>query len=371
MNRQITTLIALCLLYLFCGTGYAEEYVWRFDQGSDAMHWKALNATPENTAAGFSLVRQDGPFWFVSPQNLNISPDLSYAEFRLKAPETYLRGYLVVKTRDARSWEEEYTLGLPDAYHVYRVNIQKGNRTGSPVDAVAFSFGGVDRVFLDYIKIYKPSLSQLMGVYWGEFWSVPFASSTTVNFVETPLIGDYSFLAPLHVLLLVIAFCMVALQRPVTRQSVVKSLLLSCVAAGALFAVRMDYTWYMQWRADRSSLGQRSFDERISRVDGTGAYDFAQGLKKVIPPGATVRIYAGILEGKAGILEGKVRYYLLPVKVSASAPYIAVFKDPAVSYDPVKKLLSREHEIVARNIQLITAFGKDGFLYKSSEAGHP
>jgi hypothetical protein len=164
---------------------------------------------------------------------------------------------------------------------------------------------------------------------------------------------------------------MVALQRPVTRQSVVKSLLLSCVAAGALFAVRMDYTWYMQWRADRSSLGQRSFDERISRVDGTGAYDFAQGLKKVIPPGATVRIYAGILEGKAGILEGKVRYYLLPVKVSASAPYIAVFKDPAVSYDPVKKLLSREHEIVARNIQLITAFGKDGFLYKSSEAGHP
>src|SRR5512143_184875 len=365
MNRQITTLIAFCLLYLFCGTGRAEEYVWHFDKGADALHWKALNATPENTAAGLSLVRQNDPFWFVSPPNLNISPELSYAEFRLKTPETYLRGYLVVKTRDARSWEEEFTLGLPDTYHVYRINIQEGNRTRSPVDAVAFSFGGVDRVSLDYVKIYRPSLVQLAGLYWGEFWSVPLASSTTVNFVETPRIGNYSFLASLYVLLVIFALGMIVLRRPVTRHSVVTSLLLSCVAAGALFAARMDYTWYMQWRADRSSLGQRSCNERISRVDGTGAYDFAQGLKKVIPPGATVRVYAGLLEGKAGILEGKVRYYLLPVKVSETAPYIAVFKDPAVSYDPVNKLLQRDHEIVARNIELIMALGKDGFLYKS------
>jgi hypothetical protein len=364
MNRQIKTLIALCLLVLSCGTGYAEEYVWHFDKGADALRWKALNASPENNASGFSLVRQDDPFWFVSPPDLNISPALSYAEFRLKTPETYLRGYLIVKTRDTRSWQEEFILGLPDTYHVYRINLRKGNRTGSPVDSVAFAFGGVDRVYLDYVKIYKPSLVQLMGVYWGAFWSVPFASATTVNFVQTPLLGDYSFLAPLYVLLLIFALCMIALRKPVTRHSVMKSLMLSCVAAGALFAVRMDYTWYMQWRADRSSLGQRSFDERISRVDGTGAYDFAQGLKKVIPPGATARIYAGILEGK-------VRYYLLPVKVSESAPYIAVFKDPAVSYDPVKKLLRRDHEIIAQNVRLIMAFGKDGFLYESSEAGHP
>jgi hypothetical protein len=141
-------------------------------------------------------------------------------------------------------------------------------------------------------------------------------------------------------------------------------MLLSCVAAGTLFAVRMDYAWYMQWRADRSSLGQISFDERVSRADGTGAYDFAQGVKKAIPLGATVKIYGGILEGK-------IRYYLLPIKVSENARYIAVFRDPAVFYDPIKKLLSRDHIIVARNIELVTAFGKDGFLYKSLEAGQP
>jgi hypothetical protein len=352
------------MFFLSCATGRAEEYIWRFNRGADALNWKALNATTENTADGLSLVRKDDPYWFVSPPNLNISPELSYVEFRLKVPETYLRGYLVVKTRDARSWKEEFNLGLPDTYHVYRINIQKGNGTGSPIDAVALTFGGVDRVSLDYVKIYKPSPEQFIEVYWGEFWNVPFASSTTVNFIETPLIADYPFLAPLYVLLLIIAFCMVALRRPLTRRSVVKALLLSCVAAGALFAVRMDYAWYMQWRADRSSLGQRSLHERISRADGTGAYDFAEGLKKVVPPGSTIKIYAGILEGK-------VRYYLLPVKVSETAPYIAVFKDPAVSYDPIKKLLSRDHEIVARNIEMVTSFGKDGFLYKSLEVDNP
>ncbi len=364
MNRKVITLIALCLFSLFCGTGRAEEYVWRFDRGSDASTWKALNATSEKTADGFSLVRQGEPFFFVSPQNLNISPQLSYAEFRLKAPETYLRGYLVLKTRDGRSWEEEFTLGLPDTYHVYRINIQKGNRTESPIDTFAFTFGGVDRVSLDYVKIYKPSFNQLVAVYWGEFWSVPFASSTTVNFIETPLIGDHSFVALLYILLLVIAFGIIALRRPLTKQSVVKSLVMSCLAAGVLFAARMDYAWYMQWRADRSSLGNRSFSERVSRADGTGAYDFAQNLKKVLPPGTTIKIYAGILEGK-------VRYYLLPMKVSEAAPYIAVLRDPSVSYDPVNKLLSRDHEIVARNIEMVMAIGKNGFLYKSFEAGHP
>jgi hypothetical protein len=59
------------------------------------------------------------------------------------------------------------------------------------------------------------------------------------------------------------------------------------------------------------------------------------------------------------------------VKASERAPYIAVFKDPAVSYDPVKKLLRRDHEIVARNARLIMAFGKDGFLFESSEAERP
>jgi hypothetical protein len=364
MNRKVITFIALCLFYLFCGTGRAEEYIWRFDRGSDASNWTALNAISEKTGDGFYLVRQSEPFFFISPQNLNISPRLTYAEFRLKAPETYLRGYLVLKTHDGRSWEEEFNLGLPDTYHVYRINIQRGNRTGSPIDTFAFTFGGVDRVSLDYVKIYKPSLEQLGAVYWGEFWSVPFASSTTVNFIETPLIGDYSFMAPLYVLLLIIAICMVVLQRRLTKQSVVKSLVMSCLVAGVLFAVRMDYAWYLQWRADRSSLGHGSFNERVSKADGTGAYDFAESLKKVIPHGSTIKI-------DAGILESKVRYYLLPVKVSETAPYIAVFRDPAVSYDPVKKVLSRNHEIVARNIELVMAFGKDGFLYKSLEADHP
>ena len=358
------TVLMLWLLLAFSRMVAAEEQVWRFEAGSDAMSWKAINASPERDAGGFTLVRREDPFWFVSPPNLNIVPGPLYIEFRLKAPETYLLGYVIVKTRDNRSWREEFTLGLPGAFHVYRIDLSKGNRSASPIDAVAFAFGVVDRISLDYVKIYRPTLPQLMEVYWGEFWNVPFARATTVNFVQTPLIGDYSFLAPLYVLLLLVALWLIALRRPVRAASITNALILACVVGGILFALRMDYTWYMQWRADRASLGPGSVDERISRVEGTGAYDFARGVKKNIPAGGTVRIFAGVLTGK-------VKYYLLPVKVSEGAPFIAVYKDPAISFDPAQKTLKRDDVVVATGAELLTTLGKDGFLYRSSGGGNP
>ena len=364
MTLPKKTLLLLCMLVAFSGRGAAEEYAWQFDANSDATSWKALNASFERDAGGFTLVRQDDPFWFISPPNLNISSEPLYIEFRLKAPETYLLGFVLVKTRDNRSWREEFSLGLPDAFHVYRIDLSKGNRTASPIDSVAFAFGNIGRVSFDYVRIYRPSSVQLLKIFWSDFWDVRFAGATTVNFVSTPLIAEYSFLAPLYVLLLLVVLYTLALRRPVRAASTMKALILACVAAGTLFALRMDYTWYMQWRADRSSLGGGGVDERISRVEGTGAFDFARGVKKIIPAGDTVRIYAGVLGGK-------VKYYLLPIKVSASAPYIAVYKDPAVSFDPALKVLSRENIIVANNAELLMTLGKDGFLYRSSGGSNP
>jgi hypothetical protein len=78
----------------------------------------------------------------------------------------------------------------------------------------------------------------------------------------------------------------------------------------------------------------------------------------------TIRIFAGILEAK-------VKYYLLPVKVSLAAPYIAVYKDPSISFDPVQKALKRDNVVVATDVQLLMTFGKDGFLYRSSAGGRP
>ena len=92
--------------------------------------------------------------------------------------------------------------------------------------------------------------------------------------------------------------------------------------------------------------------------------DFAQGVKQAIPAGGTVRIFAGVLEGK-------VKYYLLPIKVSASAPFIAVYRDPAISFDPAQKTLNKDDVVVATNAELLTTLGKDGFLYRSSGGGNP
>ncbi len=365
--KPLLTSIAavICLLILFGNTGHAkEEQAWHFGDGSSATAWKALNASAFRDSGGLMLVRRSDPFWLVSPPDLGISPELSYIEFRLKAPETYLRGYLIVKTRDNRSWQEEFSLGLPGEFSAYRINIRKGNVTGSPIDSIAFAFGGLDRVVFDSVRIYRPTPAQLLRIYWGELWTVQYADATTVNSVSTPLFGDSSFLKPLYVIALLLALALIALSRPVSGHSVVKYMMLSFVVAGFLFALRMDYTWYIQWRADDSSMGQGSLDERISRVEGTGTYDFALELKKIVPPGAEVRIYAGEFGEK-------LKYYLLPLKVSERAPYIAVYKDPAVSFDPQRRVLVRNNEVLSNSAKLIRAFGKDGFLYQSTGAVRP
>jgi hypothetical protein len=360
MTLPARSLLVLCMFLVSSVSASAEEYLWRFERTSDAMSWTAINALPERDAGGLTLMRQDDPFWLVSPGNLAISPELSYLEFRLKAPATYLLGYVMVKTRDNRSWKEEFQLGLPGAFHVYRIDLRRGNRTGAPIDSIAFAFGKVDRVSLDYVRIHRPTAFELLRIYWEDLWGVEYAGATTVNFISTPLFGGYPFLAPLYLLLLLIALCMIAAQRPFRAAAVRRSLMLSCIIAGTIFTVRMDYSWYMQWRADRASLGRVSVEERISQVDGTGAYDLARSVKQVVPHGERVRLHAGVLEGK-------LRYYLLPLKVSQRAGYHLVFRDPSVSFDPTAGALKRKDEVLAHNVKFIRAFGDEAFLYASSE----
>lgn len=354
------------MLVMCSGTVAAQEYVWRFVDG-DVGGWNVINASPERDAFGYVLVRQNDPFWIVSPQNLNIAAEVSYFEFRIKTTETFLNGYVTVKTRDNRSWNEPFSFGLPNAFHIYRINLQRNNRTGSPIDAVALAFGKVDRVWLDYVRFFKPSPGQRIRMYWEEFWDVPLTNDTTVNFVTTPLLAEYSFLLPLYGLILLITICLLALQKSARATSLSRALILSCVVAGLLFTLRMDYAWYMKWRTDRELCGRKSYDELISCVDGTGSYDFAKSVKQNIPADSTAMIFAGPVEGT----NVKLKYYLLPIMVSRSAPYIAVYKDPSVFYDPVQKTLKRGSVVVATDAQLVMAAGKDGYIYRASTGGQP
>ncbi len=360
VNAWIRIFIVSCPLFLFCASGHAEQYAWNFHDPRTALQWKAVDGSLERRASGSVVVRGNNTFWLVSPSNLNIPQKVSYVEFELKAPVTYVSGYIVVRSLDHRTWQKEFQLGTPGRFHIYRVNIREGNADNASIDSFAFAFGGLHEVELNYVRCYEPSFIDLVRIYWGDFWSASYPKASSVNFIETPPIGKISFPAMVYLSLALFALLMILVRKGTDKGALMRSLVISFIAAGMLFALRMDYAWYTTWRLDRASLSGKDLDERISYVEGTGAYDFAQSIKKAIPSGETVKIYAGALDGK-------LKYYLLPLMVSRWATYVVVFKDAAVSFDAAGNVLKKNNEIVANDVQLIRTFGKEGFLYRIPE----
>jgi hypothetical protein len=352
-------LAALWLLLVFCGRGYAREYTWHFDDARDARHWKAIDASTKQAPSGSIIIRSNDIFWFVSPPHLNIPPRVSYLEFKLKAPATYLLGYVVVKTVDNRVWQEEFQLGLPGRFNTYRVNVRKGNTGNSPIDTFAFAFGGpgLDRVELNYARCYEPSVIDLAAIYWDEFWNVSYARATTVNFIDMPYVDDLSFLALLYIFMILSMICTVATLRAVNMNILRKALIISFILAGILFALRMDYGWYMMWRLDKSTLSHRTYDEKIALVEASGTYEFAGMVKKLVPPDASVKI-------ECGILAEKMKYYLLPLLASSRGRYVVVCSDSGVTYDPGEKVLKKGKTVIADHAFLMQSLRKDFSLYR-------
>lgn len=364
MKSRVIILVTLCLLLLLCDAGYAQQYAWRFDDARNSLHWKAIDASTEQGPSGSVIIRSNGgTFWFASPPGLNIPPRVSYVEFKLKAPATYLMGYLIMRTVDNRIWQEEFQLGLPDRFNIYRVNMQKGNPWNSPIDSFAFAFGGLglDKVELNYVRCYEPSLIQSALIRWMEFWNASYAKATTVNFIDMPFIGELSFLALLYIFIAFSMACTITALRAVNMTALRKALIISFILAGTLFALRMDYGWYVMWRLDRSTLSQRNYEERVVLVDATGTYEFAAVVRKLIPTDASVRI-------ECGTLAEKMKYYLLPLKASDRSRYVIVCSDSGVVYDPGEKVLKRREAVVADHAFLMQSLRKDFSLYRLDEA---
>lgn len=357
-------LIALCLPLLLFGTGHARDYEWNFDNARDALQWKAIDGSMVEGPSGSVIIRGNDTFYFASPPHLNIPPGVTYVEFKLRAPATYLMGYLVIKTVDNQIWQEEFQLGLPDRFNIYRVNMRKGDVGNSPIDSLAFAFGGLglDRVELNYVRFYEPSLVQSVGILWMQFWNSSYAEAATVNFIDMPFVGGLSFLALLYIFIVLSTVCMIAAVRAVNVTALRKALIVSFILAGIIFALRMDYGWYTMWRLDKSALSRRSYEEKIMLVDATGAYEFARMVTKLIPSDASVRV-------ECGTLAEKVKYYLLPLKVSDRGRYVIVCSDSGVAYDPGEQVLKRGKAVVADHAFLMQSLRKDFSLYRLDGAG--
>ncbi len=358
MNLLVKILFVVCQITLLSiQNGYAEQYEWNFNNPVDVKDLNVIDATLEQNLPGSVIVRGSDTFFLVFPSRLNIPNDISYIEFRLKAPVTYLMGHLILKTSGSRTFQEDFQLGAPGKFHVYRINIQRGNTTKDFIDSFAFVFGGgIEWVEFDRVKCYDPSLFESAAIYWADFWNVAYIKAATINFIETPLVGDIPIMKVLIGFFLVLLIFMLIVFRPINSYSLLRYSSISFLVVGFLFSARMDYGWYMTWRLDKEYLSKKQLDERISIVEGTGAYEFSKSIKNILPENEKLRVYGGNISEK-------IKYYLLPLRVSEDSKYIAVYKDRFVAFDSSDKTLKINNKVIARNVTLVRAFQKDAFLF--------
>lgn len=200
-----------------------------------------------------------------------------------------------------------------------------------------------------------------MGPSVGTFWDVSSIRGTTINFVDTPVIGSVSFLIPLYILLALIAaaiFFIVRRNRAQVRgNAVARALIPAFAAAALLFAIRMDYGWYKMWQLDRKGPPPGSLDEGIAE-DLRTAYSFVLDFKKTVPPAEKIRILTDDMYDRMVL-----KYYLLPVKVSGAANYIVVFSDNHVVFDPAGKILVQDGIVVEKNVALIASYEGKFFVF--------
>lgn len=231
------------------------------------------------------------------------------------------------------------------------------------------------------LAVARRGKSPLTGL-WDEFWSVVYLTPHTVNLIDVPRFRSVSFLVPLYGLIAVLTAAGFLVLRSRGSGGLLQAFLLACAVGGVLFAARMDFTWLKWWERDARLLAPLDIAGRLSVLEADNVHGFAEELKKIIPSTAGVRLYTGDEEGdRSGVrpgegvsifrpyYKGKIKYHLLPLKLSERSPYIAVFRDRRVHLDPADRRLKEGAAVLAENVIVVKDFGNDTSLYKAEGTG--
>ncbi|MGO9013541.1 MAG: hypothetical protein ACLQF0_01050 [Dissulfurispiraceae bacterium] len=198
----------------------------------------------------------------------------------------------------------------------------------------------------------------------GTFWNVSSIKGTTINFIDTPVIGTASFLIPLYIFLFAIAAVMFLMMSrnhlQVKRHAVVRALLLAFVTAAVLFAARMDYGWYKMWQLD-SKNPQGSLDESIA-MDLRTVNSFVEAFKKAVPLSEKVAIITDDSYDRMVL-----KYYLLPIRISEDANDIIVFSNRHVVFDTGRNALLEDGNVVENNVSLVASYEGKFFIFRKKD----
>lgn len=338
----------------------------------DLSGWQFENVDEAAVEGGDLVIKGNAVTRIISPPGLNIPSSANVVRIRLRSRRDALCLFSFGTLNEGNAFQKPLKLrgvesGGTDAAE-YRVYLGDLLRPGDRISGFGLEFRGMNevRVKIDSIRFYEPTATELFGVFWDEFREPDFIITSTVNTVSTPAFGPVSFLTILYLLIvLTIAFAIIIalIKGKGLREIIVKAAIVSFLAGGFIFAVRMDYNWLNIWLYDIKTLSGKDVGERVRVInnhDLDSLLDFIDLIKREVPPGKKV---APAVPDETR-LKTYARYYLLPLKTSSRADYLWVYDEKGLYFDAATDSLKKADKVVASPVRLFKKFGDNAEVYE-------
>lgn len=368
--------LAVAAAVLFAGPvpeSGAGGLEWDFSRTEGALGWQAPGAEDVYLEGTVLALRGVKPL-IISPPGLGAPASANVVQVRVKSP---VYGAMVVGlvTETGEVLRKFADLDVSTSAEDHLIYVGDVVPEGSTIQRVLVQFpptlGTAGAVEVDLVRIFEPATAELLAAWWRGFWdtgSIDIKVATVSN-IDTPWFGPVNFIAALYVVGLLAAAGYIVLRarkrRPGTDLAG-RALVAAFVAAGVIYAVRMDYNWLVSWGRDARAMSGKPVRERIENRFAiiTPAFpaflDFMDFIRDNVPEGETVRPAA---RPQGDTVSTLARYFLLPVRSGAGARFLWTFDDGVV-YDPASRALRKDDEVVAAPVTPYARFAPGAVVYR-------
>lgn len=358
-NKKVFIFFFLGLSLLFAQQESTAQTGWEFESYGEMQGW-IFKDSEYMLKEGFLHLENAKTHRIVSPA-LNIPAD--YRLFVIRA-ESLQDGILAMGFQSSTGKIVKKFSSLKRGLNEYKISLYDFE-SDDQIYAFVVDFIVPSQTRIDFIRFKKPSLTQKIGLFWGDFWT-PDLRKTPIAFVRTPNVGRFSFITVLYI---VVSSCSALLYIYFRSKNVskpfLKALTFSFVFGGLLFTLRMDYNWARVWSDDIRKLHGSSINERLGGFYGIyienapELLEFTNFIKSSIPPGEAVR---PVVRRDGDYITLIMRYFLLPVKTSDKARYVWLFDEKNVHYYEERGSLLKEGQVILENVRLVGQSGP-GYLF--------
>lgn len=196
------------------------------------------------------------------------------------------------------------------------------------------------------------------------FFENNFLEGISINALPPLSIFGISFSLFLYGIVLLMTFIgtliLVSIYKKFSFDLFLKSLVISFLFSGFLFAFRMDLNWSRLLIHDIRHFFGKYYGDKIDEMAGSDIYRFSEFAKKNIPSGARVKL----VMNDDSTASNRLKYYMLPVETSSSADYLCIYFDPDSYAALIKTLTEAEGKLSGYSVGLVSSYMDRGGIFK-------